>query len=328
MLRVLAYHRVAEMDAVADIDNRSISASPRAFRQQMRHIARNYHCVPMPEVLDAVERGVQLPRRPVLITFDDAYRDFAEIAWPILRECGLSATLFVPTGFPDRPERVFWWDRLHRAFLRTSRVRPLYTPFGTLLLTTNEQRLSSLRLVQREVTNVASDKAMEFIDWLCAELSERPTRQSPVLTWDELRQLANDGVTLGSHTQTHPIVTWLSPEKMRQEIRGSQQDLQREIGAALPIFCYPNGNHSEEIAQLLKDEGIKVAFTTIPSPNELETSNLLRLGRTCVTPRTDITIFSMRLLAIGVRADAWRHRKLKATLTRTAPRVISRLCPN
>lgn len=322
MLRVLAYHRIAEPNSAPAIDDRNISATPSVFCEQMRYVARHCRCVSMPEVLDAIERRRKLPRRAVLITFDDAYRDFAEAAWPILNQFRLTATVFVPTAFPDHPERVFWWDRLHQAFMATLRVAPLDTPAGRLPMANASQRMNSLRAVQQYVVSVANEQAIKLVDALCEELGEQKQFESYVMSWNQLRELAACGVTLGSHTRTHPLATWLSPEQARDEIRGSQQDLKREIGTALPIFCYPNGNHSEVVARILEQEGIKLAFTTIPSVNHLSAgSSLLQIGRTCITPRTSTAIFALRLLGIGVRLDRWRHRKLEALLTRTSPEL-------
>ena len=82
----------------------------------MGYLARHYEVVSLEEVLKAVEKETCLPKRAILITFDDAYCDFTDYAWPILRRLRLSATIFVPTAYPNQPYRGFWWDRLHRAF--------------------------------------------------------------------------------------------------------------------------------------------------------------------------------------------------------------------
>src|ERR1051326_5923035 len=122
MLRILMYHRVAELKDTPTIDSRSVSATPSTFAQQMRHLARYYHVVSMPDVLDAVKRKRTIRDRSVLITFDDAYADFADFAWPILKQLRLPATMFVPTAYPGHPELAFWWDRLYQAFDRTRRT--------------------------------------------------------------------------------------------------------------------------------------------------------------------------------------------------------------
>src|SRR6267142_6771368 len=145
MLRILAYHRVAELRDTPAVDSRSISATPEGFARQMEHLARFYRVVSMPEVLEAVEKGRPSPKRAMLITFDDAYADFAEVAWPILKQFRLPATMFVPTAYPDQPERAFWSDRLYQAFAATSRIPINVSPLGHLLLLPPEQKRRSLR---------------------------------------------------------------------------------------------------------------------------------------------------------------------------------------
>jgi len=73
----------------------------------MECLAGNYHVVSVPELLDAVYENSPLPPKSVMITFDDTYRDFAEFAWPVLKQHKLPVTLFVPTAFPDQPDRSF-----------------------------------------------------------------------------------------------------------------------------------------------------------------------------------------------------------------------------
>jgi peptidoglycan/xylan/chitin deacetylase (PgdA/CDA1 family) len=325
MLRILAYHRVAELKDTPAIDCRSVSATPSGFREQMRHIARYYRCVPMGEVLDAIERKTSLPKRAVLITFDDAYADFSDIAWPILQQFRLPVTMFVPTAYPDHPERVFWWDKLYQAFAHTSQAQLCETPLGPLPLKTLEERRRGLRALQGFLSTIPGNEAMQLVDSVYAQLLESPPHGGSVLSWNELRQLARDGVTLGSHTQTHAILTQIHPDRVRQEISRAQEDLQREIGSALPIFCYPNGNHNAEVSAILRSEGIRLAFTTIPNENDLSSTDLLRLGRTCITPRTSLAVFAARLLRLGTYLDAWRHRKLKELLTHAFPQPETNL---
>ncbi|MGH7457229.1 MAG: polysaccharide deacetylase family protein, partial [bacterium] len=127
------------------------------------------------------------------------------------------------------------------------------------------------------------------------------------LGWEELRQLAKAGVTLGAHTQTHPIMTQIAPAEIRREISGSQKALQREIGAALPIFCYPSGSHDDTVVDILKEEGFVVAFSTLDGHNDLRSADLLRLRRTNITKRTTSLIFRFRLSRLGAHLDRWRH---------------------
>ena len=319
MLRILAYHRVAELRDTPAVDSRSVSATPEGFAQQMEHLACFYRVVSMPEVLEAVEKRTPLPKRAVLITFDDAYADFAEIAWPILKQFRLRATMFVPTAYSNQPERAFWWDRLYRAFAATSRTRINVPSLGHLSLVPLDQKRRSFRTIQNHLTTIPDCEAMRLVDSLCAELGPSCVQGGSVLTWKQLRELAREGLTLGSHTRTHAIMTQVTTERMREEVQGSQEDLQREIGACLAIFCYPNGNHNDTVVSVLREQGIRLAFTTLSGPNKLDSLDLLRLRRTVIMPRTTPAIFCVRLLRLGIHLDAWRDRKQRGVLTRGLP---------
>lgn len=308
MLRILTYHRVAEPESSPRLNPRMISATPAGFERQMRFLAKKYRAVSMSDVLAALQQSRPLPPRAVLITFDDAYCDFGEIAWPLLKKHRLPATLFVPTGYPDRPEKSFWWDRLYRAFAQTSETTCVLAPLGDLPLHTPETLQQSLRQAQNYIKTLAHAEAMTLVDRICAQLDSKPDTRKSVLSWPELRQLANEGVTLGAHTVTHPIMTQLSPEDVRFEIAQSQSDLQREIGTTLPIFCYPSGGHDDSIVALLQEKGFRLAFTTLDGQNDLRHADLLRLRRTNITRRTSLPVFRLRLLRGVSMIDAWRHR--------------------
>jgi peptidoglycan/xylan/chitin deacetylase (PgdA/CDA1 family) len=273
----------------------------------------------MPEVLEAVEKRTPLPKRAVLITFDDGYADFAKIAWPILKQFRLPATMFVPTAYPDHPEQAFWTDALYQAFAATARTEINVAPFGRLALLPLDQKRRSLRAIQDHVTTISHWEAQRLVDSVCSEVGVSRVQGGSVLSWKQLRELASEGLTLGSHTRTHAIMTKIAPEQMREEVRGSQEDLQREIGASLPIFCYPNGNHNDTVVSVLREQGIRLAFTTLSGPNDLDSVDPLRLHRTVIMPRTTPAIFCLRLLRLGIHLDAWRERKQRGLLTRGLP---------
>jgi peptidoglycan/xylan/chitin deacetylase (PgdA/CDA1 family) len=321
MLRILAYHRIAELEETPVGPCPNISATPKAFLRQMRHLARHYRCVSMPEVLDAIERRRPLPKRAVLITFDDAYRDFADAAWPILRQCSLPATLFVPTAYPDHPELAFWWDRLFQAFAGTAQTVLRKSPLGALALTTPDQKRRALLALVQRVQKMPFEEAMELVNAVCDQLVEGPTRGADVLSWDRLRELAKDGVTLGSHTRTHPIMTRISSDRVRDEISGSREDLKKEIGLALPIFCYPNGDQNDSVTGILRSEGISLGFTVRSGENRLDSGDLLRLNRTCIWPRTSLPVFWMRLRRAGQLVDSWRQKLQRPVVTHPSART-------
>lgn len=295
LLRVLTYHRVDYLDAHPALDPSLISATPEAFDDQMGYLATHYRVLSMPELLDICQKRASLPPRSVLVTFDDAYVDFSEHAWPILQRHRLPVTLFVPTGFPGHPERAFWWDRLHQALSETPRRHDLATPVGQLPLATPGQRVQALRQLRERVKTLTHGEAMAWVEKICGDLGlARPSHR--VLGWEALRQLSREGVTLGAHTRTHPLMHRVSLEEARAEAVGSLRDLEKEIGSALPIFAYPGGGHTAEIARMLEHEGFVLAFTTVRGLNDFHTADCLRLSRLNVGRRATLALVRAQLL--------------------------------
>ncbi len=304
LLRVLTYHRVDKPDARPDLYPGLISATPETFDQQMAYVAANYHVISTPELLDASRTGSALPPRAVMVTFDDAGRDFAEHAWPILKRHRIPVTLFVPTAFPDHPERTFWWDRLYHA-LTTTRRDHLATPIGQLPLDTAARRLRVFKQLRDYVKSRPHAEAMTWVEQVCGELGALPSEHN-VLSWEALRQLAREGVVLGAHTQTHPLMNRVSLDEVRAEALGSLSDLEREIGATLPIFAYPSGGFNDEVVRLLEREGFALAFTTGPGINDLRQAHPLRLRRINVGQRTTLPVLRVRLLPWSVYLNRWQ----------------------
>lgn len=294
-LRVLTYHRIIDPAGDPTVYPR-IAVTPQAFAEQMAFVAQHYRVISMQELLAYRQGSCCLPPRALLITFDDGYTDFAEHAWPILRRHNLPVTLFVPTAFPDSGES-FWWDRLYHA-LRVSSVQEVATPVGVLPLRSRAEREEAFTRLREHVKSLPHAQAMALVQELCQKLGVEPP-PSAILGWDALRRLADEGVVLGAHTRTHPLMNRLSLAEARAEAVGSLQDLEREIGSALPIFAYPSGGISPEVEAMLAQEGFALAFTTYRKLNRLRPQQgpeWLRLGRINVGPRTSLTLLRAQLL--------------------------------
>lgn len=310
-LRVLTYHRIARPAVRSTYDPSLISATPAEFERQMADVAARYRAVSAKEVAAAVRAGSALPRRAVLITFDDATRDFAEAAWPVLRRHGLPAVLFVPTAYPDRPDRCFWWDRVYRAIVSTRLSHVDVSGLGVLALDSPGNRHAALGAVRQRVKQLPHRAAMRLVDDVCRQLGEPAHVAADVLTWGELRRLSAEGVELAPHTHTHPALTRLTLEEARDEICRSRDELQRQVGRVAPVFAYPFGDHDARVVEILREEGFVLGLTCEPGHNRLGAATALTLRRTNVTRRTTPLLFRLRLTVAGSYADRVRHVRLR-----------------
>lgn len=300
-LAVLTYHRVDDPRARPDLFPGLVSATPAEFERQVAHLARRMRVVSAEDLLAARRRTAVLPLRAVHITVDDAYRDFAEQAWPVLRRYGLPVTLFVPTAYPDQPGRAFWWDRLYSACMATDHRSLDLEGIGHVDLGEEPaERLSAMISLRDRLKALEHDAAMTVVDRIEAALEAAPAEPA-VLSWGDLRDLAKEGVALAPHSRTHPLLNRLAPERLGDELAGSRADLERETGSRQPLFAYPSGAYDERAVDAVRGAGFEIAFTTNRGTWDTLEGDWLRVNRINVGGRSSLSVVRAQMVPAAVR---------------------------
>ncbi len=97
---ILMYHRVTPH--CPGISPPTCNVTPPRFRRQMEGLLkRDYRAWPLRKALDHASRGLPIPRKTFVVTFDDGYESVYQNAWPVLRELDIPATIFLPTAYLD-----------------------------------------------------------------------------------------------------------------------------------------------------------------------------------------------------------------------------------
>lgn len=100
---MLNYHHIN------NVDHSALTLSTSEFRAQMQYLKNNGYTSITPDQLIAyLDHGVKLPNKPVLITFDDGYEDNYKEAYPILKECNLTATIFLISHYIGWKDYLTW----------------------------------------------------------------------------------------------------------------------------------------------------------------------------------------------------------------------------
>jgi peptidoglycan/xylan/chitin deacetylase (PgdA/CDA1 family) len=278
-LAVLTFHRVASGPAVVPGLH---SATPESFRRLLDRLAQSFRIISLQDVMTRASGGPALPRRSLLLTFDDGYADLAGEAWPALVERGIPAVAFIPTAFPQGTIGGFWWERAYAAIV-ASTTDVLHLDGRTLPLRTLEDRRATWRRLRDDFKRLPNAEVSGRLDALERALDidsgNRPQPSGRSLTWPELVRLRDDGLVLASHTRTHPLLTQVGRPEAEAEVRGGIEDLEREIGPTPPAFAYPAGAHDASVVEIVRDAGIRLAFTTLPGTNDLGDVDWLRLRR-------------------------------------------------
>lgn len=108
-LPTLFYHHIQSLDAAKKNGQTALTVGTDIFNNQMKYLKdKGYTTVTMNDLANFFDNGIPIPAGSILLTFDDAYADFATDAVPILREFGFKSTLFVPTGLVNNPGYLSW----------------------------------------------------------------------------------------------------------------------------------------------------------------------------------------------------------------------------
>ncbi len=83
-----------------------------------------------------------------------------------------------------------------------------------------------------------------------------------LLTWDQVKEMSQNGITFGSHTRHHVYLPEESEEQLKDEIQGSKRVIEERLGEPVHYFAYPSGGFSEHIKSLVAMAGYRAAFST------------------------------------------------------------------
>lgn len=211
---VIAYHGVPDTGA---------------FARQLGAL-RRWGTIISPDQLRAGFAGETLPRRPILLTFDDGERSVLDNGAPVLADTGLQALLFVVAGLVGS-STPFWWDEVAElAPDGPAEVQYLKTRDDT----ERRSRISELRA------------------------SAPPVRRSQ-LEPSDLASLSGIGVEIGNHTFDHPCLDKCAHAPAIQQIEDAHATLLR-LGIEATAFAYPNGNLDARVEPTLRELGYDLGF--------------------------------------------------------------------
>lgn len=272
---ILTFHGLCENVGDPGILDWSLHLPVAVFRSICALLAAEYRVIPLAELVEARTNNKSLPDNSVIITFDDGYASNFELAYPILKEFELPATVFVTTGFLDG-EDMMWFQRVDLALSRTQKEQINWKINDNKLrlqLGTREQRQESLVCLMAEMKELHDMDLLGEVDRLelalgvaTPTLADLPVPMRP-LTWDMACDMIYSGlIEIGGHTHTHPILSSCDSMAMRAEISTCRDRIRAETGDLPLSFAYPNGgadDYNRESMLMVREAGFKCACSMV-----------------------------------------------------------------
>ena len=258
---VLMYHRFSRDEAFG-------KTSRATFESHLKYLTKHYKIISLDEAAKGLRSGEPLPPRSALVTIDDGYQDFYDIAFPILKKFNVPAALYVVTGFVEQVNWI-WTDKARHILGRTSAGKCDLTIGSESFageLGAYESRLmvaGSINSELKKMPDADKDAALrEMAMRLNVTIPDLPPDEFKALGWDEAREMQAHNIEIGSHTATHPILTNVSVKVLEDELRVSKSMLEDKLQKQTIHFCYPNGNAAKRERDATEKAGYASAVTT------------------------------------------------------------------
>jgi peptidoglycan/xylan/chitin deacetylase (PgdA/CDA1 family) len=275
------------------------------FASHLQASTKFYRVISVEDAVDEISRDGQLAEDSVAITFDDGYASVYTIAFPLLKEYNVPATVFVLTDWINK-KLTPWWEQLTAMFnVANFKAVDSVEICRIFRLEPNDKltKLSDTESVKRELQDriktalrdKADDERRELMDRLKTVLIKNDNWLSAgaePMTWAEIREMVEAGIRFGAHTCSHINLRYADPELIEKEIVESKQEIEHHINREVKGFAYPYGR---DLAAYSKAEPIlhryKYAYAcTAYQGNNDGQSNRFALRRNTLPLTTSITL--------------------------------------
>lgn len=264
---VVNYHRLYAHALETLFDERVYGdISQEYFRRQLRWLRGNAQVLSQSELRGCLQKPHTFPKRGVLLTFDDGYRDNYDLAFPALQDEGLSALFFVPTQALET-RRLGWWDIIAYLVKRTD--KPALELEGVVHpLTGEDDRRILIDLLQERFKKLPEFQTKHLLEELGGKL-ETPfpsfeSQDAELMTVAHLREMIRAGMGIGAHTHSHRVLSTLTRDEQAREIAKGKHVLEAWLGESVYSLAYPVGRRDsfDDVTKCLaKDAGFEMAFS-------------------------------------------------------------------
>lgn len=252
------------------------------LRSHLLYLRRHYRILRLEEALEELYTSKRTEymrdrRTPLVLTFDDGYRDNFTHAFPLARELQVPITIFLVPGYVESGDH-FWWYEAER-LTRHSQVDKVNVEGHTYSLKRSEDRAFLAGAIDarlRHTTSVAEREAFLpavrealVVPASCATSEEE---QALPLTWAQIREMEDSGwVSFGAHTLHHPILARLKdPAEVSHEICECRNVLEQRLGHKVRALAYPFGQPEEvgkQAPRAAQEAGYDWVLTTVHGIN-------------------------------------------------------------
>jgi peptidoglycan/xylan/chitin deacetylase (PgdA/CDA1 family) len=290
-LIVFNYHRIKSNDNnfATPFDDDVFGPTVSQFKEQIKWLKQNAKILSEKELIDILDAKRVPSGLNVLITFDDGYRDNYTLAYPVLKELNVPAILFIPTNLINT-RQIGWWDII--AYLIKNTKKP-YIIFEDEKFLLAVERKKTIDFFNNKMKLEKAEKTVNLLKNLAeaceADMPDFDKQDSQLMTWEQIREVSKNNISIGAHTHTHRVLSALDLSTQKEEMTLSKTILEQEIGNRVNSIAYPVGDYqhfTQESCNIAEQVGYKLGFSFNTGVNYIKEINYFDIKR--VGPPRDV----------------------------------------
>jgi peptidoglycan/xylan/chitin deacetylase (PgdA/CDA1 family) len=262
---ILVYHRLVHGPILPGIDSsfqlRGLTVSVSNFEKQIAYLKRKYRLISLTDYINCRKSGESLANCAVL-TFDDGYKDFLTLAWPVIKKYEVPVTVFFPKSFLNA---VHWQHQLYYVLdeATVEKVTVVINQESVVLDLGRDrgkyQAIINLVTAIRKLPAAARLAAVGAVSKTLG-VSKQLAPGDFYLSAEDLKLLANSGVELGAHTVSHSNMTELDEQQVDREISESITFIRDLTGRQEIAFALPFSAGDGKVLDKIKKSGCLCSF--------------------------------------------------------------------
>lgn len=274
------------------------------LEQHIQYLKKHCEIISLDYLYECISNGHGISPSQVLLTFDDGYKNNLKIVAPYLKSLDIPFAVFVSTGLIDSNDDVrmpYYYAKAAMLYTDKSEidVPSLKKKYD---VSTRQKRISVLNEIietlktvpQKAVNHLVFDMIALLPDERWTELNALFSSEE-LMSWDEVRELHDSGVTIGSHCHDHAILhSKQSDSEIDRQLKTSKGLIEQYLGEC-KYFAYPNGRMvdiSHYSLTSVKKNNYCLGLTTVPGEVKYGVNPLV-VPR--LFPRKDIDSFKFVL---------------------------------
>lgn len=263
------------------------------FEKQIDYLNRHFEIISMEE-FEYRFKNNSFSNKEVVITFDDGYANNLYVVEPILHRYSLPFTVFVSAEHVD--EGLYFPTSVNRIITLGSGLKSISIPSQNLHLSTNtiDERKETAALISSLLKSLPVDDVKAITNELIANVSpqewvslQEKFKSVRPMTWSEVKELSDKGVTIGSHCMWHICCHNNQQEQVvKYQLEESKRQIEEHVGKECKYFAYPNGDYTG-FSNSIVSNTYSMGFSTEAQKSVINCRNVATVPRIGVVGNMD-----------------------------------------